>query len=553
MPAQTSPANNPTFGAQSQFIPYYGSNTNMVLSTTTFDAPSQFTLVPNVTNMANLNNGLVYSDIVDTNINTNFDASAKATSNFFSQLTTQALASQTGYPQVITLTTNQTATGAYESKYATLELDDLTVKLNKNDNVQFQHTDFRAKIAYKNQGAGLRLDGISAATRGSVIGGLYAAASATPYGAYSIFNINGNKYFGAGIGDHSNPNAIINDFTMRSHVATHWNKKKNAWRPTFYPNEQIIPFRGDRVTVIDFAKNRKEQNAYAWNPVTNLLLESDAGKVLGAAGVGLTQDFIKFYFTGPKLYNGYNGEEGDDIMVFRAIITNLGDSFQANWNPVQMIGRADPNYQYTGFSRDLSLDFTVIATDRDEVKPIWRKLNALAGYTAPIYDQSTIALKAPWMRITIGDLFRQQPAILTSVSYTLQDSDTTWEINIEQDPTMKQVPHKISVSCQFTIVSDYLPQNGGKFYTLADKFNKDTGTPLEGDHNWLSDFGDNEQVVRQKKEKQAEMEKPGTARNRNTNQQGATGEVITVNEKEFFEKNAVAIKQLQDLIKDLKR
>jgi hypothetical protein len=354
----------------------------------------------------------------------------------------------------------------------------------------FRYQDFRSRIPYTNLIA-KRFDGASALTRGGFVGGLYAAASALPGGAYSVFNIGGNKYFGAGIGDEGNPSAIINDFTMRSHVATAWRDGK--WKPTLYPNELITPFRGDRVTVIDFGQ-RTEKNAYGWNPVTNLLLDSSAGDILGTTGIGLTQDFIKFYFTGPKLHNGREDKAKDDIIVFRALINNLSDSFTGNWTPVQLIGRADPNYQYTGYSRDLSLDFTVYATDRDEVKPIWRKLNAMAGYTAPEYDPTSIALKAPWMRITIGDLFRQQPAILTSLSYTLHDSDTTWEINIEHDPTMKQVPHKITVNCQFTLITDYLPQKGGRFYTLADKFDAN-GTAKRGNHNWLSDFADNVDVV----------------------------------------------------------
>ena len=101
--------------------------------------------------------------------------------------------------------------------------------------------------------------------------------------------------------------------------------------------------------------------------------------------LGVTQDFIKFYFTGPKLFNGNSNAktDTDDIIIFRAAITNLDDSFTANWSPINMIGRADPNYHYTGFGRDLSISFDIYATDRDEVKPIYRKLNALAGYTAP--------------------------------------------------------------------------------------------------------------------------------------------------------------------------
>ena len=142
------------------------------------------------------------------------------------------------------------------------------------------------------------------------------------------------------------------------------------------------------------------------------------------------RDLIKFFFTGPNLQK--NTGEGD-VMIFRAIINSLTDSHNPSWTPQQMIGRADPNYHYTGYSREVSLDFTVYASDRDEMKPIWQKLNMLAGYTAPIYNVGSPAPIGPWMRITIGDLFVQQPAVINSLSYTLHESDTTWEINIEED------------------------------------------------------------------------------------------------------------------------
>ena len=156
-----------------------------------------------------------------------------------------------------------------------------------------------------------------------------------------------------------------------------------------------------------------------------------------------------------------------------------------------MIGRGDPNYQYQGFSRDLNVDFTVYATDRDEVKPIWRKLNALAGYTAPEYTDDNLGLVGPWMRITIGDLFNQQPVILKSVSYTLVDGNTTWENNIEKDPQMMQTPHKIEVNLTLTPITDWLPQKGGRFYSLAKRHNKESGLPIPGNDNWLSDTNSN--------------------------------------------------------------
>ena len=38
-----------------------------------------------------------------------------------------------------------------------------------------------------------------------------------------------------------------------------------------------------------------------------------------------------------------------------------------------------------------------------------------------------------------------------------------------------------------TPIMDYLPQKGGKFYTLAKKFDAEA-IPLPGNDNWLSEF-----------------------------------------------------------------
>lgn len=329
-----------------------------------------------------------------------------------------------------------------------------------------------------------RLDGLGSALRGfsgnttpakSII---YSALSLGPTGAYTLFGlssiVNRVNY---GWGDHGRGLSNRTDFTLGTNIRTSW--EGTAWKPTTNPLEVIALFRGDKVSVIDYGK-RKLGSAYRYSP--RFKDDSEFGKTLNH-----TKDFIKFFFTGPSLHNNSNEVE-DDIIAFRAIITSLSDTFSPSWTPQQMIGRADPNYIYGGYSRDLSVDFTVYATSRDELKPIWRKLNALAGYTAPTYQAKHMT--APWMRVTIGDLFRQQPAIIENLSYTLHDSDTTWEINIEGDATHMEVPHKINVSLQLKIISDYLPQNNGSFYTLTgggtENFDPN-GIPKPGSFNWLSD------------------------------------------------------------------
>ena len=390
---------------------------------------------------------------------------------------TNLLGSQMGIPQVaqvgnslLDLSTNYSV----KNQYAVAELH------ANRDLPGVMYPDFRARKGYVPPM--IRLDGASAALRGSIIAGIYAAASASPFGPYSVFNLDGMGKTGFGLGDHDNPYAFRNDFTTVSHVATRW-KKTGGWGITFNPIEMATPFRGDKVNVIDFGQ-RTRKNIYQWK-------RSGLGDALGIDLLdrfGTTQDFIKFYFTGPKLYNGAAEDEVDDVLVFRAIITGFSDTFSPSWTPITMIGRADQNYHYTGVTRDVSLDFTVYASDRDEMKFIYRKLNALAGYTAPEYDPNSIAMKAPWLRLTIGDLFTHQAVIITNLSYTFQDSDTTWEINIEQDPEMMQAPHKISVSLSLTPIMDFLPQKGGRMYSLTDEKEYDRySQPKPGNRNWLSD------------------------------------------------------------------
>jgi hypothetical protein len=386
-----------------------------------------------------------------------------------------------GIPQLSQLTDSvvSIATGN-DATYSTLPFNKL------KSYVGVKYSDFRSRKVWDLndlQKLGKpRLDGTSAAFRQGTPA--YPILSASPAGVYSIFNLDGYGKTGYGWGDHDNPYATRFDFTARSAAALQWDNDTKYWRPTTNALEFVTPFRGDRVTVIDFNKRRLE-NAYVWRKQKTQEAYENSNKEIPANDK--TQDFIKFFLTGPLLQPGSN--KSDDIIVFRATINSLTDTFSPEWTPVNMIGRADPNYQYGGVSRDLSLDFTVIATDRDELQPIWRKLNALAGYTAPTYDTSTIAYRAPWMRFTIGDLFRQQPAIITSLAYTLHDQETTWETNIERDPTMVQSPHKVSVSLGLTLITNELPQKGGRFYTLTSNegFTAD-GQTTAGSSNWLSDF-----------------------------------------------------------------
>ena len=386
-----------------------------------------------------------------------------------------------------------------------------------------------------------RLDGASAILRGG--GGraiAYAAASAAPGGAYTVFGRNTAGGFGYGMGDPGDPHALRNDFTARSQVATKWKKEfkyffkkdktktpNGRWKTTGNPLEMATPFRGDKVNVIDFSQ-RKLSEAYLWKP-SRLDPNGWLGKTLNGANV--TNDFIKFIMTGPKLSPDQfkNPTETDDIFAFRCTDLSVSDQFNAAYTAINMIGRADPNYHYGGYTRDVSVGFTIHATDRDELKPIWRKLNFLAGYTAPEYNPTQLGLTAPWMRITIGDLFVQQPVLISSLGYELAGTDTSWEINIEGDPTNMQVPHSVKVSMTLYMITDSLPQKGGRMYTLAKSFTSPidasdkAGTPKQGNDNWLSDAKNTATPIKVDKSKRNEDGKPSFKETLQQKAKAATG------------------------------
>jgi hypothetical protein len=493
---------NPTILASSQFVAPFDILPNIVLTrqNPTINPPKKYdNPTPNADYVMNVQNTNI--QIADTGKRTAATLALSA-------------ASFLGVPQLAQIPNGLLDTSNKNSIYREYSTSPLN-QLNDIPGIKYQ--DFRLRkgtFSFKSAGAvveGLvsrRLDGTAAATRKSPTAAIYAGLAAT-IGAYSTFNRDGVGTFGYGWGDHDNPYAIRNDFTLSSHVSTTWvrtteaeyttiydslsktikqaetkKQKPGRWVPTKNPIELAVPFRGDRVSVIDFGQ-RSYSEAYLWKPA---YFKGDKwlGSTLNKSGV--TQDFIKFLITGPKISPSKLTERTveDDIFAFRACNLTVDDSFQASYTTVNMIGRADPNYQYNSFSRDLSISFTVYATDRDELKPIWRKLNYLASYTAPIYDAGQLGLTAPWVRFTLGDLFIQQPALISSVSYTLIDSETPIEINIEKDPQMMQVPHGVKVTLAMYMIGDSLPQKGGRMYTLAKSFDKND-VPREGNDNWLSD------------------------------------------------------------------
>jgi hypothetical protein len=168
-----------------------------------------------------------------------------------------------------------------------------------------------------------------------------------------------------------------------------------------------------------------------------------------------TSDFVPFRFevidsTDPK--KSY-------WIVFRAFLEQLGDQYNASHNEIKYSGRGEKFYTYNAFDRKIQLAFKIAAQTRDEMKPLYQKLNFLVSQTAPNYS-STGRIRTPYMRLTVGDYFNKVPGVLTSISSNWT-TNYPWEVKADdgKDTDMLILPHVLDINCSFQPIHAFTPNN----------------------------------------------------------------------------------------------
>ncbi len=145
-------------------------------------------------------------------------------------------------------------------------------------------------------------------------------------------------------------------------------------------------------------------------------------------------DLIAFYF-----YDVVNNK----YIPFRATVKGISEGNTAYWDELRFIGRADQLYSYNGFSRTLSFTFNVVINSLTELLPTYKKINYMGGVVKPSnYTKSDTFggrfsqfIVPPMFMVTIGDLYKYQPMVITSLNINIPD-DAAWEtqneLNTEQ-------------------------------------------------------------------------------------------------------------------------
>jgi hypothetical protein len=156
-------------------------------------------------------------------------------------------------------------------------------------------------------------------------------------------------------------------------------------------------------------------------------------------------------------------------MHFRAFIDSFSDSYSGDWASTKYLGRGENFYNYTGFNRTISLSWTVVAQSKEELMPMYKKLNYLASNLMPDYSNNGY-MRGPLLQLTMGGYLYEQVGFFTSLTYEIP-SESTWEIGIDDagnsDDTVKELSHMIKVQSSFTPIHNFVPAK--QFLTFDDQ------------------------------------------------------------------------------------
>lgn len=257
-------------------------------------------------------------------------------------------------------------------------------------------------------------------------------------------NINDGVYYGVSEGLVSDKTRDIQDFRAQdSQIAG--NLIRDGYAPMrFWRKEKTTDYRFfvkegnrkyvDRMNIMD-PKLSGNQSSDPWSSTQKDGAES-------------TDDTIKFLFEAIS-----NDDPKKSLNLFFRAFLNGGitDNHGGSWSGFKYMGRGEDFYTYQGFNRTVSFSFRVYAASEEEMIPMYNRVNALTSQVYPDYSSAGL-MRAPIVRLTIGDYLYRVPGFLESVNLSIENN-AIWETNEGM-----QLPHRMDVSVGFRPVLNTLPR-----------------------------------------------------------------------------------------------
>lgn len=150
-------------------------------------------------------------------------------------------------------------------------------------------------------------------------------------------------------------------------------------------------------------------------------------------------------------------------IIFRSYLTDISVSNNPQWDSGQYAGRPEQFYNYGGNNRSLSVAFKVFPESEEQFEICWKKINYMQGLVYPSNIQrlqgAGSLMLAPFMRITVGDLFKEWPGFIESLDIQFMTDEGGWELT-----PGKQMPRSVDISIDYTLIEKQFPNAGDAFF-----------------------------------------------------------------------------------------
>lgn len=124
---------------------------------------------------------------------------------------------------------------------------------------------------------------------------------------------------------------------------------------------------------------------------------------------------------------------GGKAVNFRATITGLTENVSPSWESAKFVGNPFNYYTYSGIERSVSFNFTVFPMNLKELINNWNKIEYLTSLCYPLsYVGTPGYVQAPFLFLTLGDMYAKKPSFIESLTYTVPDNGT-WEIGVDAE------------------------------------------------------------------------------------------------------------------------
>jgi hypothetical protein len=180
-------------------------------------------------------------------------------------------------------------------------------------------------------------------------------------------------------------------------------------------------------------------------------------------------DFIPFKFIGLASSN---------YLYFRATLTSLSEVFSPNWESKAFAGNPLPFYSYGHIERAVTLNFKVFSEAVDEHQAMWKRLGELSRLAYPQrYSGKALKATAPFIKMTIGDMYIDKLGFIESLTYTAPDN-APWEIGMNgADSDYYKAPMVIEVELTFKFLLGRENVNENSLYDFGSCKPKATTPP----------------------------------------------------------------------------